>query len=221
MTGSYGKFYLLLVLLILVVAGLLWREIYATQKISIKEANQPLISATTSNIPTDPSDQIYGNPGASLTLTEFVDLNDADSRRLHRDLAAFVDRYPSEARIIFKHLPSRGFLSDSVVLHQGAFCAGKQGADKFWKFIGAAAITNGKISDKEAADLATANGVALAGWEQCLKTSEAKSRVEADLSLADALGLKKAPALFVNNKRINFLDEINVSNLLAELIKKQ
>lgn len=220
MGGSYKKFYLLLILLIVVAAALLWREISATRRISTEQANQPLISEMMANIPADPNDQIYGNQGAPLTLTEFIDLNDSDSRRLHRELAAFVDQNPSEARIVFKHLPSRGLLNDNTVLHQGAFCAGKQGRDKFWKFVNGATAANGKINDKEAADLATASGAALAGWEQCLKTSEAQSRVEADVSLAQTIGFAQAPALFVNNKRINFLDEINVGELLAELLKK-
>lgn len=212
----------ILIIAIIVCGIILFFQISKARKISVDYAGLPLIEEQAVEIPIDPLDPIYGNQGAPITITEFVDFNSASSRKTHNTLVAFAEANPEKVRVIFKDFPATGlFSADNIRPHRAAFCALKQSKDKF--FIFADALTQAKNSQKtdselgKIADLAKLN---ITVWQTCLDATESKTRIEAAISLAKFLGLKKAPGIFINNRKINYLSDINLDDLLEELIKE-
>ena len=57
-------------------------------------------------------------------------------------------------------------------------------------------------------------------WSACLTSSEAVTRIDSEKSLAKTLGLDKAPQIYINNRKVNYLDEINIDDLMEELVKE-
>ncbi|MDD2758348.1 MAG: thioredoxin domain-containing protein [Patescibacteria group bacterium] len=216
------KFYFISFAVVIAFAVLLFYQIRQTKNISIDRANKPLIEEAAVEIPVDPNDPIYGNQGAAITVTEFIDLNSDSGRQVHAKIKKFVSEHPTEVRLIWKDMPYSGFFSAGDYLpHQAAWCVFKQDKTKYWDYLDAIILLRGKINvEKNLSAALEEQKLNLSAWQYCLNSSEAKARIDASVSLAKSLGLKKGPEIFINNKKVNFLDEIDLDKLLTELIKK-
>lgn len=208
-------------LIILFLMVLIFKQISTAYKISVSPANKNLIDNKMTEIPSDLNDPLFGNQGAAITIVEFVDLNSKDSREIHRQIKNFVANYPTKIRLIWKDLPEPNmFNSKASISHQAAWCVYKQDKNKFWTFTDAM-LDKKSINDtnvlKNLIDELKINNTS---WQQCLDSTEAKTKVETSLSLGNSLGIFSAPAMFINNKKINYLDEINMVDFLNEIIKE-
>jgi protein-disulfide isomerase len=220
--NAYKKLILALIIAIALTVLILIYQLSATGKISVNRAERPLIETTATDMPIDPADPIYGNRGAAITVTEFIDLNSAASRRAHQTIVAFIKDNPQKIRLLLKDFPAGGFfVSDNYRPHIAANCVLKQDATKFFSYIDELSAPGVDIrKEKTLGDLAVKIGLNQNSWTTCLNSTEAKTRIETSVSLAKSLGLKKAPEIYINNKKVNYLDEINLTDLLKEIVKE-
>lgn len=200
---------------------LLIKNIGTTSRIETERATKPLIETTATDMPIDPIDPVLGNQGASITIVQFADINSEDSRAVFETIKKFITANPTKARLIWKNFPgSTFFAQNEMLVHQAAYCVYKQDKNKFWDYISELSATGRSMRDeKTMSDLATKVGVNSSAWQSCLKSTEAVSRIESEISLARSLNLKIAPVIFINNKKVNYLDEIDLDDLLKEIIK--
>ncbi len=214
------QFFIILILAIIVCLLFLVYQLSVAEKITIKRSERPLIENSATQIPIDPMDPIIGNQGAPMTITAFIDFNDSNSRRLFQTLDDFIENNPTKIRMVFKDFPATGlFAEDDIKPHIAAFCAKKQ--NKFTDYANELVKISGKKTDNETlSSIAEKISLQKDAWQSCLNSTEAKTRVDSAVSLAKSIGLKKAPIIFVNNMRVNYLEEINVNDLLSELIKE-
>ena len=221
MIASKKKLYFILALMVFFLTVLVVKQISTAYKISVSPSDKNLIDTNMTDIPTDQNDPLFGNPGAAITIVEFVDLNSKDSREAHRQIKNFVANYPTIVRLIWKDLPVPNMFNTKAPLpHQAAWCVYKQDKNKFWTFTDAL-FDKKSIGDTETLkNLATEFKLNILSWEQCLNSTETKVKVETSLSLAKSLGIFSAPAIFINNKKINYLNEINLEDFLKEIIKE-
>ncbi len=222
MKSGSKKFIILLLIAIVATALMLARQLSIFNKISVEKSELPLIETASVMIPLDLNDPLLGNQGSAMTIIEFVDINSAESRLAHEKLAKFTTEHPTEIRLIFKDFPNKGFFtSNNYRPHFAAFCAQKQDKKKFWPYLNEL-MKYKKGFNEDSVLIAVAEAVNLntTTLKTCLDSSEAKSRIESSVSLAEDLGLKKAPEIFVNNRKINYVTEINLDDFLTELIKE-
>lgn len=221
MIASKKKLYFILALMVFFLSILVFSQISTAFKISVSPSEKNLIDTNMTDIPVDQNDPLFGNQGAAITIIEFVDLNSKDSREAHRQIKNFVANYPTTVRLIWKDLPVPNMFNNNAPLpHQAAWCVYKQDKNKFWAFTDAL-FDKKSIGDMETLkNLATELKLNTFLWEQCLGSTETKVKVETSLSLANSLGIFSAPAIFINNKKINYLDEINMEDFLKEIIKE-
>lgn len=222
MNQNYKKILIVLWLAVLAAAVTLAFKISSARKISVESSDRPLIETRAANIPNDVNDLIIGNQGAPLTITEFLDFNTKESREVHAILSGFTKNNPLKIRLLVKDFPDQGlFASDSEKPHLAAFCAAKQGSEKYQIFVDALIKSKEKINqDETLRNIASQVGLNQASFDSCLLSSEARTRVEASVTLAEELGLKKAPQIFINNRQVNYLEEINLNDLLEEILKE-
>ncbi len=216
---SHKKLFIALSVFIGLAALLLSWQIRLAKNITTRTKTLPLIESVAVNIPIDKTDPILGNPGAPLTVTEFVDLGNEKSRSIHATIADFVVKNPTEARLIWKDYPSAGiFGGNSFLLHQAAYCAGQE--KKFWPFI--TELLKRRMEPKEAGlkDTAKQARLNIESWWLCANAPTTKQYVTSAAALAQSLNIKSAPAVFLNNKRINLEENIDLAQMLATLIKK-
>jgi protein-disulfide isomerase len=222
MNKSYKQLIFILVIAVALTAAILARQLVISKKISVEKSERPLVEESSTMIPIDVNDPILGNQGAPMTIVEFADLNSAEGRLIHKKIARFVESHPAQLRLIYKDFPQIGFFTstDNLRPHQAAFCAYKQDKKKFWTFL-ESLISAGNNIDEDKTIYGAAEQLKLntSTLKICLDSAEAKTRVEASISLAKYLGLTQAPGIFVNNRRLNYVTEIDLDAFLAELIK--
>lgn len=210
-------------------AGLFfYLQIRRANQITIKRETIPLISANAVFIPASDSEQTIGNPGAAITITEFADLSCAKCLTLHSTIKNFVTKHPQDIRLIWKDDVKPGIFSDYTLAHQAAFCAGNPDfakassgeKNKFWEFMDIAIANRNNLLEPGLKKIAQSLNLDLENFWQCANSDAAKQAVAASSQLAEQLGIKSLPAIFVNNKLINTSADINIEEMLENFITK-
>lgn len=200
-------------------AGILFfRQIMRARQINVTRTAAPLISASSVFIPNSDSEQTLGNPGASIIVVEFVDIGCSRCLPLHAAIKDFVNKHPQDIRLIWKDAVKPGIFSDYTLAHQAAYCAGKQ--NKFWEFVDAAIANKNNLQESGLKKIALDLNLDSEQLWQCANSEAAKQAIAASVQMADQLGIKSLPAIFVNNKLINTDKDINVEEMLTNFIKK-
>lgn len=220
MIASNKKLYFFLLIIIGILSVLVFQQFSIANKNSLSHSDKTLVDTNLTDIPIDPSDPVFGNQGAPITILEFIDLNSQLSRDIYRQTKDFVAAHPTEIRMIWKDLPTANiFNADTSLPHLAAWCAYKQDKNKFWNFIDLA-LTHKKITDINIlTNIADQLKLNINAWQQCIGATETKTKIETSLSLGRSLNILKGPAIFINNKKINYLNEINLEDFLKEIIK--
>ncbi len=204
--------------MVLVAGALFSYQFLRAKKITIKKSKQPLIYNNLVNITLDDSDQIYGNPGAPMTAIEFVDLSCSECLKIHSAIKKYAHDHPQSVRLVWKDAPKFNFLfKKNELAHRAAYCAGKQG--KFWEYLDAI-IANKKMDPSSLNQIANQVGIEFNSWTTCLDSDETVQKLAASVALAQSIGADSLPALFINNRRINTDDGINIEELLKEFSEK-
>jgi protein-disulfide isomerase len=222
------KFYILLLAMVVLAGFFFYRQIMRTGQITVSRAKSPLISANTIFIPNSESDQTIGNPGAALTIVEFMDVGCTRCLLLHATIKDFVTKHPQDIRLIWKDDVKPRIFSDYTLAHQAAFCAGlpgealakSGGQNKFWEFMDIAIANRNNLLEPGLKKIAQDLNLDVEPWWQCVNSAETKQAIANSIQLADQLGIKSLPAIFVNNKLINTGKDINIKEMLENFIKK-
>lgn len=215
---NHKKFYIFLTIVIAVFLLLLIYQIKQTMNIDITPSDKPLVNYSSVMIPLDKTDQIFGNPGAPLTIVEFIDFNCADCRSTYYTIYDFVAKHPRDARFILKDAPAKHLFSsaEGAVAHQAAFCAGKQ--KKYWEFVNLLLQDPANLRAEGLKKVADGVKLNTLIWEQCLNSDEAKQKVVAGITAAQSIGIKKLPAVFANNKQIDLGAGADLTEMLGKMI---
>ena len=220
---------------------LFYRQIMRANQITVQRVNAPLISANVTFIPDSNSEQTLGNPGAPITITEFMDLGCAKCLALHATIKAFVSKNPLKIRLIWKDavLPKIFSNQQSLPAHRAAFCAGNPDfaspshkasdeqskastgtENKFWEFVDLIAASKSNLAENNLKKIAENLQLDASKWWQCANSPEAEEAIKSSTQMADQLGIKSLPAIFVNNKLINTGKDINIEKMLEEFIRE-
>lgn len=217
MFKSSKKFYLIVIILFAVIAVLFVKEWERTKQIIVKHKAEPLISSYIMDIPIQNNDQIYGNPGAPVTIVEFNDLSCLSCLKQHDIIYEVVAKNPARVRLVWKDAPLGGlFTRGNTLPHIAAFCAGEQ--QKFWPFLQKMIEAEKIFSAEDLKNLAVENQLNLPVFEACLASDTAKKKINESLLLSQQIGLYAMPAIFVNNQKINPDDQVDLKKLLETMI---
>ncbi len=216
--SSIKKLYILLFAMVALAGFLFYLQIRRAGQITVTQTDVPLISANAIRIPDSDSQQILGNPGATTTIVEFVDLNCSRCLALHATIKDFVIKHPQAMRLIWKDDVKPGIFSNYTLAHQAAFCAGKQ--NRFWEFMDIAIANRGNLLEPGLKKISQSLNLDLESWWQCANSAETVQAIANSVQMADQLGIKSLPAIFVNNKLINTAKDVNMEEMLTNFIGK-
>lgn len=204
--------------IILITILILAKQISEALKITITPSTMPPIATNSTNLPTTTTDPILGNPGADTTLVSFFDLTDSKSMADYKIIASIVNSSPKKVRLIWKDWPGTGWITDPVLAHQAAYCAGKQDQRKFWSYIDALAASDKRLSETNLEATARQIFLNMPLWKLCLKDPQTVVAVAGNAALGRGLGLPAAPVLFVNNKFLNLAAGADLKQLITTFI---
>lgn len=215
---NHKKFYILLLAVVILAGFLFFQQIIRTRKITIQRTITPLISSNSIFIPNSDSEQTFGNPGAAITVVEFMDIGCNRCLPLHSTIKDFVTKHPQDIKMIWKDNVKPGILSNYTLAHQAAYCAGKQ--NKFWEFVDAAIANKNNLQESGLKKIALDLNLDVEKLWQCANSAEAQQAIASSVQMTNQLGIKSLPAILVNNKLINTDKEINIEQMLTNFIKK-
>ena len=155
------------------------------------------------------SAHIRGNPAAPVTLEEFGDFQCPPCRQF----AGFVDEllreYDSRLRVVFRNfpLPAHEHAREAA---QAAEAAGVQG--KFWEMYDTLYREQSLWSNASNArglfeSYAGTLGLNVDQFRKDMDGDKVRERIDSDHALADFLGVKVTPTLFINNRVIDPKDK--------------
>jgi protein-disulfide isomerase len=155
------------------------------------------------------SAHIRGNPDAPVTLEEFGDFQCPPCRQFAGFVQELLKEYDSRLRIVFRNfpLPAHEHAREAA---QAAEAAGLQG--KFWEMYDTLYREQSLWSNaSNARDLfesyAGAIGLDVDKFKKDMDSDKVRERIDSDHALADFLGVKVTPSLFINNRALESKDK--------------
>lgn len=213
------KFFLFLLGAVAFMGLLFYLQLKKAENISIVPEEKPLVEDELVYIPVTSTDPIVGNPGAPMTIVEFSNFGCAQCVETHATLSRFTREHPQQVRLIWKDAANTGLFSDNYELaHRSAYCAGKQG--KFWQFAETVMQNKRNVRENELQKIASELALNLSEWWLCANSDEAGRQWTESLENAKTLNVKTLPAIFINNKRVNILEGVDLTEMLKMMTKK-
>jgi protein-disulfide isomerase len=164
------------------------------------------------------SAHIRGNPDAPVTLEEFGDFQCPPCGQFARFVEELLKEYDPRLRVVFRNfpLPSHEHAREAAL---AAEAAGFQG--KFWEMhdtlyreqeTWSKAPNVRELFESYAGTI----GLDVDQFKKDMDGDKARERVDSDHALADSLGIKMTPTLFINNRPVDPKDK-NPEGVRAEI----
>jgi protein-disulfide isomerase len=161
---------------------------------------------------------IRGNPDAPVTLEEFGDFQCPPCGQFAAFVEELLKEYNSRLRIVFRNFP----LSAHEHAREAALAAEAAGFQgKFWEMYDTLyreqAVWSKAPNARELFEsYAGTIGVNLDQFKKDVDSDKARERVDSDQALADSLGIKVTPTIFINNRPVDPKDK-NPEGIRAEI----
>jgi protein-disulfide isomerase len=137
-----------------------------------------------------------GPADAPVTLIEFSDFQCPFCARAVPIIKTLRERYPTQLRVVYKHLPLESIHPRARAAAEAAVCAEEQG--RFWEFHDRLFANAGTLSEEDLRAHASAVGLDVAAFETCRTGPKRAERIEADMAEAKAAGVTGTPAFVLN-----------------------
>lgn len=148
------------------------------------------------DVPVD-DDPAIGPDNAAITIVEFSDYECPYCRQWHSEVfTKLMEEYPEQVRLVYRDFPLSSIHPNAIPAALAANCANEQG--KFWPFHERLFSMELGLSDQAYQDYATALGLNVQSFSECLESDRYQAEVEADYQFAAELGVRSTPTFFIN-----------------------
>ena len=139
------------------------------------------------------SDLVAGNPKGQVTLVEFFDYNCGYCKRAFPDVMKMVDE-DKDLKLVMKEFPILG--PGSLIAAKAALASRKQ--DKYWEFHLAMLGHEGSLDANTVMEIAKSVGLDVERLKADMEAEEIGNILEANMSLAQKLGIQGTPAFIID-----------------------
>jgi len=155
------------------------------------------------------SAHIRGNPDAPVTLEEFGDFQCPPCGKFSEFVEELLKEYNSRLRLVFRNFPLSGH-EHAREAALAAEAAGLQG--KFWEmhdtlYREQETWTKAPNVRELFESYAGTIGLDVDQFKKDMDGDKARERVDSDRAIADFLGVKATPTLFINNRPVDPKDK--------------
>jgi protein-disulfide isomerase len=141
---------------------------------------------------------VRGKVDAAITIVEFSDYQCPYCAKAEPLIASFVEAYPNDTRVVFKHYPLTNIHPHAMPAALAATAAQKQG--KFWEMHDQLFANQRSLNPAQITETAKKLGLDMTRFEADMKSPEVAAAVQADMKLAQQVGIRGTPSIFVNGK---------------------
>jgi predicted DsbA family dithiol-disulfide isomerase len=149
-----------------------------------------------------------GNPGARVTLIEFVDYECPHCLHAQTLLRHAMDTYPADVRLFFKHFPLSSN-SNSRQAAEASIAAHKQ--EKFWPYNERVWAVSGHLTPSSLEKIAKEVGLDLPRWRLDKESEDVKKHVQNDKNEGIQLGINATPTILINGRK--YTDALELTSL--------
>ncbi len=142
-----------------------------------------------------PRSPVIGNPEGDITLVEFFDYQCGYCKRMVDQVFQLTEEDP-DLRIVLKEFPILG--PGSVMAARAALAAGQQGL--YAELHNALMQHRGALDEETILGLAAEVGLDVERLRADMDSPEVAAEIEANLALAEALGIRGTPAFIVGDR---------------------
>jgi protein-disulfide isomerase len=151
------------------------------------------------NIEVAATDPVKGPANAPITIVEYSDFQCPYCARVNPTLDQVRKEYGDKVKIVFKDFPLPNH-AEAPKAAEAAHCAGEQG--KFWELHDRLFANQQTLQLPALKEHATAVGLDMNAFNQCLDSGKHASRVAANMKSGEALGVASTPTLYVNGRPV-------------------
>lgn len=141
---------------------------------------------------------VKGPKEGPITIVEFSDYQCPYCAKSEPLIKSFLEVYPKESRFVYKHFPLVSIHANAMPAALAATAAQKQG--KFWEMHELLFANQKALGAEQLNQYAKQIGLDMAKFEADMKSPEVKAAVEEDMQLAQQVGVRGTPTIFVNGK---------------------
>jgi protein-disulfide isomerase len=155
-----------------------------------------------------------------VTIVEFSDFQCPYCKRAVPLVHQIAEKYPTEVRIVFRHLPLDAIHPRARAAAEAAACANAQGL--FWEYHDRVFEDQNALSDEDLRGYAVDVSADEALFGTCVETREYAATVDADVAAANAIGITGTPAFVINGILLYGLqDEQAMDELIQSELERQ
>jgi protein-disulfide isomerase len=155
-------------------------------------------------IPVDGSPS-RGPEDAKVTIVEFADFECPFCQRIAPTLDDFFEKHKGEVRMVYKFMPLPMHPRGEPAA-RAAIAAQQQG--EFWAMDKVLFAAGGHLEDIDLDSYARQLGLDVNRLHADEASPQTKARIDADRQLADQLGVKGTPTLYVNGREFNLKGDL-------------
>jgi protein-disulfide isomerase len=160
-----------------------------------------------------------GPAAAPITIVEFSDYQCPYCARAEPLIAEAVAAYPNQVRVVFKNYPLVSIHPQAMPAALAATAAGKQ--DKFWEMHEKLFANQRALAPEQIREYAKALNLDMARFDADLASDEVKTAVRKDIALAQRLGVRGTPTIFVNGRLLQNRSLDGFRELIDPTLKAQ
>lgn len=177
-------------------------------------ASQKLIDDNIEAIANNPESPVVGNKNGTVTVVEFFDFSCGYCHRLHSSMKNIIAKNP-EVKVVLKELAFVAPVSSYAA--KAALAANMQG--KYEELWGSLMTVNGRLTEAKVDELAVAAGVNLEQMKTDMNSEKVEKMMRDNSELAGKIQVNGVPALVIDGKMVQTLDE-NVIQAAIDEAKK-
>lgn len=160
-----------------------------------------------------PEDVLIGNPDAKITVTEFVDYESEKCAEAHAVIKQIMEKFQDRVNFNFRHFPLVRFHQRAHKAAEAAIGAAQEG--KFLEMHEILLQNRRHLGTTTLKNYAKEAGVTGKSFLNDLINCKYGWFVQDDLKYGIDLGVKEAPAIFINGERLT--GNISVRNLTTKI----
>lgn len=163
---------------------------------------------------------VKGAENATLKFVVFTDFRCPFCKKAAQKLDELERAYPEEVAVVHKNLPLTSIHPQAALAARAAFAAGRQ--DKFWEMHDVLFSANGAdLSEALVNTMAAGIGLDMEQFEADLSSAAATAALETDRKLADKLGIRATPTLYLNGRLVGSSVHAVEERFKEELLRAQ
>jgi len=137
-----------------------------------------------------------GPEDAPVTIVEFSDFQCPYCRRAGPLVRRIAEKYPTQVRVVYRHLPLDKLHSRARAAAEASLCADDQG--RFWAYHDLLFENPRALGDDDLLRYAAEVGADEDAFEACVESRTHAARVAEDAAAAGSIGVTGTPAFVVN-----------------------